>query len=283
MLDDWTDGDNPPYGASINYWLGSAPDGPVTIRITNDAGETVRTLDGTADVGLNRVWWDFDDERSTPIRIRTKPLYADWVDLGDDGVRQVRSGINLLQPPGTYTVTLEVDGQRQSQQLEVRKDPHSEGSLADIRAQLALAEELRRASDTANGLVNRIEWIRRQLYDLKPVLQQHDADDLVSAADDLDARLIAVERELYQMRRTGTGQDGLRWPTRITGRLSYLAGSVTNADFPPTDQMHGAFAVLQDQLAAQQRAFQALPPEVEAFNRMLADAGMAGVVTARAP
>ncbi len=280
MLDDWTDGDNPPDGASINYWLGSEHDGGVTIHIANDAGETVRTLEGTGEAGLNRVWWDFHGERSTPIRIRTKPLYAEWVDLGDDGVRQVRSGIRLMQPPGTYTVTLEVDGQSYTRQIEVRKDPHSEGTLADIRAQLDLAGEVRQTADEAYGLVNRIEWIRRQLYDLKPVLDEHGADDLVTAADALDERLTDVESALYQMKRTGTGQDALRWPTRITGRLSYLAGSVMNADFPPTDQMHEAFAVLEEQLTEQQHAFQALLPSVEAFNQALADAGMTGIVTA---
>lgn len=277
MLDDWTDGDNPPYGASINYWLGGMPDGDVTIRIDNAAGETVRTLDGTRQAGLNRVWWDLYGERSTPIRIRTKPLYADWYDLGDEGFRQVRGGIRLLQPPGTYTVTLEVAGQTYTQQLVVLKDPHSEGTLADIQAQLAMAGQLREDADAANRLVNHIEFIRRQLYDLEPVLQEHDADDIAEAADALDQRLIAVERELYQMRRTGTGQDGLRWPTRIAGRLSYLAGTVMTADFSPTDQMREVQAELVRQLAAQQQAFEGLLPDIEAFNRMLTERGLAGI------
>ncbi|MCY4647816.1 MAG: hypothetical protein OXE73_13185 [Gammaproteobacteria bacterium] len=51
---------------------------------------------------------------------RTKPLYADWVDLGDDRTRSGGQGLSMLVSPGTYTVTLEVDGQQsQSQELRV--------------------------------------------------------------------------------------------------------------------------------------------------------------------
>ena len=44
---------------------------------------------------------------------------------------------------------------------------------------------------------------------------------------------------------TGTAQDGVRYPTRIVGRLRYLAGTVTTADFPPNDQQGEVHVVLE--------------------------------------
>ncbi|NIP57678.1 MAG: hypothetical protein GWO00_06695, partial [Gemmatimonadetes bacterium] len=57
--------------------------------------------------------------------------------------REGPGSISILAPPGTYTVDLEVDGQATTRTLEVVKDPHSEGTLADIEAQDAMLRELR--------------------------------------------------------------------------------------------------------------------------------------------
>jgi photosystem II stability/assembly factor-like uncharacterized protein len=51
-------GQNPPRGTAISYWLKGAPSGEVRISINNVAGQEIRTIEGTKDVGLNRVQWD---------------------------------------------------------------------------------------------------------------------------------------------------------------------------------------------------------------------------------
>ena len=48
----------------------------------------------------------------------------------------------------------------------------------------------------------------------------------VEAADALDASLIEVEQGLFQMRATGTGQDGVRYPARLMESLGYLLNTV---------------------------------------------------------
>src|SRR5205823_1649745 len=82
---DMTAGQNAPYGASINYWLKSAPAGDVKIQVLDRSGQIVRSLDGTKRAGLNRVYWDLRSEQSKPILLRTAPLYAPEVPLGPDG------------------------------------------------------------------------------------------------------------------------------------------------------------------------------------------------------
>ncbi len=276
---DPSSGDNPPYGASINYWLRTASTGTATIRIADQSGTTVRTLRGTTTAGINRVWWDLRGERTTAIRMRTTPLYADWVDLGPDRMRTAGGGITPMMPPGTYTVTLEVDGNRSSQQLEVRKDPNSDGTMADIAAQTAMVRDIMADFNAGAEIVNRIEWIRRQMYDLKPVLQDRGGmTEIIAAGDSLDAKLIAVEREVINMLSTGTGQDGVRYPAKLVEQLSYLAGAVATADFRPADQHREVHQVLKERLTRYRAAFDRLVQnDLAAFNARLQAANVAPV------
>jgi len=271
MPNDMTAGQNPQYGASINYWLARAPQGNVRIRISTAAGKVVRTLNGTRNAGINRVWWNLEDENSTPIVIRNTPLYADWVDLGPERTRTVAGGLSILQPPGNYVVTLEVDGRSHTQPLRVLKDPNSEGTEAEITAQVAALERIRVDHDSAAVSINRIERIRRQLGDLSVMLRdQEGVGDLLRAGDSLGRKLIGVEERLIQLRLTGTGQDGVRWPAQVSEQLRYLYQNVGTADFRPTDQQGEVHTVLKAELDAARRILEAiLGTDLPAFNRML--------------
>jgi len=275
VFEDWANGENPPNGAVINYWLGDEGTERVELRIENAAGDTVQTVNGSAAGGINRVWWNFRGRGPTQIRLRTKPLYADWFLLPEEwrsgGGGGFFGGGGPLQPPGTYTVTLVVDGQVVgSRPLTVLKDPHSEGTLQDIELQAALVEEIMADRNRAAEMVNRIELVRRQILDLRPVLEEAgDAEDVIEAGEALDERLIEVEGELIQLRSTGGG-DGVRWPAMIVGRLSYLQGSVATADFRPTDQhaeVHQALRGQLDEVEAELGGV--LAEHLEAFNRLL--------------
>ncbi|MFQ5689313.1 MAG: sialidase [Gemmatimonadota bacterium] len=286
-FEDPTVGKNPASGATLNYWLGSEPAGEVKVRIANESGETVRTLDGTKRVGINRLVWDLRGEPPTKIKLRTKPLYADWYRMPDQGWRSgggrgfFGGGGGVLQPPGTYAVTLSVGGEDVgSRQLTVLKDPNSEGDLDGIRAQTALVEEIRTDQEAAAKAVNRIEWIRRQVYDLKAVLaEMEDQAEVISATDELDGKLTTVEESLIQLRNTG-GADGVRWPSRLVDRLAYLARAVGTADFPPTDQEREVRDLLHAQLSEARATLDALvESDVAALNAMLRERGIASILT----
>ena len=281
MFDDPSAGENPPYGASISYWLAEEGEDSVTIRIADAAGDTVRTLKGPKEAGINRIWWDLRGERSTEIKLRTTPLHADWVDLGEDRWRSAPRGrISVLLPPGTYTVALEVADQQYAQELGVLKDPNTEGTEEDIRAQTAMLLELREDMNAAAGMINRIEWIRRQLYDLNAILQeQGENEEVVTASKELDERLIGVEENLIQMKLTGTGQDAVRWPAMLVGRLGHLANGVAVADFPPTDQERGVQRLLEERLERYRVELdEVLATDLADFNRLLRERELAPVM-----
>ncbi len=229
------------------------------------------------------MWWDFRGEPSTEIKLRTAPQYADWVELNQDRWRPAFVGrITVVEPPGTYTVVLKAGEHELSQTLEVLKDPSSEGSEADIRVQTEMVRTLR---DELNGVadsINRIEWIRRQLEDLQAVAEDlgNDAAAIVSSAQELDGTLVVLEEKLVQLRLTGTGQDRVRWPMRVAGRVAYLASAVAVADFPPTDQHREVHQVLSGRYAEYQRELdRLLENELPAFNRTLEENGLPRVVT----
>jgi photosystem II stability/assembly factor-like uncharacterized protein len=283
MFDDQTDGVDPPYGASINYWIGSDVEGAAEIEISNAQGEVVRTLEGSTDGGVNRVWWDLNGEPSILPRLRTKPLFAEDIQLGEERTRPFPGGglgggggPSILQAPGTYSVTLRVNGETFTESLEVRKDPNSEGSLADIRAQIAMLEDIAADADSAAAMITRIESVRRQVLDTRDVLiDQGDQDAIVEAATALDATLIEVEKGLFQMQTTGTGQDGIRYPSRLMERLGYLFNTTSIADFQPTDQQGEVHVVLKERLALIATALDAaLNDDLAEFNRMLQALGM---------
>jgi photosystem II stability/assembly factor-like uncharacterized protein len=51
-------GQNPPGGTAISYYLKSPPAGDVKITISTVTGQVVRELEGTKNVGINRVQWN---------------------------------------------------------------------------------------------------------------------------------------------------------------------------------------------------------------------------------
>ncbi|MEK6281457.1 MAG: sialidase [Acidobacteriota bacterium] len=172
MSDDPTAGQNPPYGAAINYYLKTAPGGEVRIKIVNAKGETVRTLTGTKNVGLNRTTWDLRGEPTREVRMRTSPAYAPEITVGADGTRPALGAarMSVLLPPGNYTVRLSVGSLEASQPLVVRKDPNSSGTEADIETQLTMLLDLRSDVDKTAEMVNQIEVIRSQLYHITALL-----------------------------------------------------------------------------------------------------------------
>ena len=65
--------------------------------------------------------------------------------------------------PGWYTVRLKVEGQVLDQKLQVLKDPHSTGTLGDIKKQEAFALKMRAMLNETVDLINELEIVRNNL------------------------------------------------------------------------------------------------------------------------
>jgi hypothetical protein len=274
MTDDPTVGQNPPYGASLNYWLKTAIAGDVSVAVLNSQGQTVRVLGGTRQAGLNRVWWDLRGEQSKIARMRTAPLFGppDWR-MGTEGWYQSADvgRVAPLMPPGRYTVKLTVGQQEFTQALDVRKDPNSGASEEEIATQATMLTGVRNDLDTTVDMINEIETVRAQLVSLRTALSTDArAADVRASADSLEQKFIAVEENLAQLRVTGRGQDQTRWPTKLAGQLNYLYGNVSSSDYAPTTQSGEVATVLNIQVKANRQMLdRLLATELEAFRNMV--------------
>ena len=309
---DPTAGHNPPYGAPIGFYLKSkvGEKERVHLTISDASGKAVREFECRAareegarrpvgpgggggeggesgppcevKPGINRVWWNLRSEPSTEFKLRTSPLYAPEVKVGGEGWRPAPDAgrISLLEPPGTYTVTLTVGGEKFSEKLNVLKDPHSGGTEGDIQTQMRFLTGLRDEMNTLGASVNQIESLRAQLAALENGLGNDDAGKAIrKAADELAEKLITAEGKVLQLKLTGRGQDSTRWPPMLASKIAYLSNEVASSDFAPTTQQVAVGKELQDRSDQfQQECQQILAKDVTPFNAMLREKNIPNII-----
>ena len=279
MQDDLTAGQNPPYGASINYWLKTAPATAPEITIRDAAGKLVRTLSGARGVGLNRVHWDLGNQPTVPPRLRTKPLFNEQFALDPDGTRSAPGfgAISVLILPGKYTVQLTVDGQSYSQPLEVKKDPNVTVTDLDMKASVDAQLQIQAQMAAAGDWVTSMEAVRVQVQQLTATLASDAKNaDILPAVDSVGRKFTDLERSVIDLRQTGQGQDGVRWPTQIAGQLNYLSGNLAaSADNAPNAPQRDVYMVLDRQSKATKTALDLLiQRDLAALNARLRARGL---------
>ena len=302
-------GQNPPYGAVIDFYLPSRPASPVSLVIRGPSGQIIRTFSnrpGTRHAdrlpalhpGINRFVWDL---RYAPVRhlsycpgsgrcpgwVFLPPPHAPWVHLGPKGYRPIeifdlrRTLSGPLAVPGADTVELMIGNRHWTQPLLVRKDPYSAGNLADIRAQVALALQIRNRIDEDLSLITEIEWMRLTLAHLEArlkVLGDHPVT--LEDARRLGRALLADEGHLFDVYLTGAREDAFQHPVQILGRLAVLLKAVEHsADYPPTNSDVAVYRLLEGQLARARGRLQVIErTQVASFNRRLLAKGLGGVI-----
>jgi hypothetical protein len=283
--DDQCAGQNPPYGASINYYLKSVPKGDVKIRISDEKGNTVRSLKGTKEIGINRIWWDLRYESTNRVKLRTSPIEHPWVVPGPKGWRTIGRRYVIRGPlvvPGNYTVELTIGDKVYTQDLIVKKDPNTEGTEEDIRTQVKILLEIRENVNLLVDMVNQIEWVRKQIYDLKGKLKEDENNEsIITAGEELDKKLIAVEENLFQMRLTGgtSTQDSLRWPNKYLSRISRIASRIAKSDFTPTIPQVEAHERYKKLLMSYRDQLEdVLNKDFKAFNKLLREKDIPNII-----
>lgn len=296
--DDASMGQNPPYGADINYYLKTPPKGNVEITILDSAGNVVRTFEGTKRAGINRVYWNLRYPGVREIKLRTTPpaypqVWRDSRFIGKTTRPIYHWGISptlegALAVPGSYTVKLTVNGKTLTTPLTVLKDPHSAGTLADIKSSVKLWRNIDSDIDTVVGMINSIERVRKQIEDM-PVYVHGlpDASSVLDSAQALDKKIEAVENRLFQKYLAADDEKTYAAPMQLYMKFLWLAGEVGDGagdvagspDFPPTEQDIAVYEMLGHRLDNVEIEYkQLMTSAIPAFNKMLMKKGIMAIM-----
>lgn len=291
-------GFNPPYGASVNYYLKDASKGPVTIEIVDNDGKVIRKLHGSGHPGINRIWWNLRYPPTAEVKLRTTPaaqphIWEERRFLGKKTREIYHWGINPakrgpLVMPGKYTVRL-IDGKNvQTKMLTVIKDPNTLGTLADVKAETDLWLKIYHNINTVVHMINRIELVRKQIQEM-PVYFTGNPDSAfaMNQANSLNRKALTIEHKLFQKYLATGVSKTYPAPMKLYQRFVWLAGEIgTGAgdvtgdpDFPPTKQDLQVFQLLNKRLEKTQNEFNTfMNQDVPAFNQAVGQKGVKTII-----
>lgn len=281
--------------AYINYYLKSIPKGAVKISILDEEGQIVHTLRGTKNVGINRVLWNLRYPGAREAKLRTKPprnphvveekrfastwAREGWYPILSWGTSGGFRG--FLIAPGIYNVKLNVGGKEFTQKLEVKKDPRSEGTLEDIKAQVNLQLKIREDLNMVSAMISQIEWMRKQLFDLKDIIKEKsNSEEMLTSIAAFHNNLKAVEDELFQTIIAEGDSKSFRYPHKLYCKLSVLAEDIgSSVDFAPNKQQLEVYVTLKTQVEKQKVRFeQLLSKDLAAFNTKLEENNLSLII-----
>ena len=260
---------NPPEGAILDYYLEDVPAGDLTLTVSDERGQVVRTFSSTAppeptllanvpsywfappealskNAGLNRFAWNlrYPPPKVLPFGYFGGLLpYVEYT-LPDHAIpgrtpRQQPEG--ALVVPGQYTIELSVAGRRETRTLTVQPDPRLKASQADLVAELELADQLTRGLAASYDGYNRLAAVRATLAGRLESIgssngdRSKEADRVKGARDksagDEAAALRAFETRLNAVQNGTPAAPGLGLVNR---ELARLFGMVESADARPS-------------------------------------------------
>jgi len=282
-------GENPPDGAVIDYYLGSAYD-TVTLEIKDAAGQTIRRyasndalvpadpllnippywvrppqkLANTA--GMHRFLWDFHLD-PVPGITPQYPIAAVYQNTAPEAT-------SPWAVPGKYTVVLTAGGKKNEQLLTLVMDPRVKTPTADLAEQYKVSKQLYDEWLALNSISDQARKVRGQITELRP---------RVSDAN-LKARVDAFAEKLQGFGGGGGGFGGgggggggaaRVTVTSTTGRIRTLFNLIEEVDLAPTPQVSAAVPdVVKDSRALQESWRSVNSQDIPALNQELKAAGL---------
>lgn len=254
-------GKNPPSGFQVRYVLTKDFDS-VALEVLDRDGFVVGRSQGSP----SKAGW-----HSVAISSLQYPSYR-----GFSGMILWAAGARpITAPPGTYTLRLKAGDQVVTEAIRVLRHPLAEATDEDLVAQFELSRRIAARVNDANDAVVQIRDIKE-----KADKAVEAASDLGAEANSLNAKLSAIEEEIYQVRNR-SGQDPLNYPIKLNNRIAALLGVVQSGAYKPTDQSFEVFKELSGLLQVQLEALsQVLKTDLASFNARLKAKGMEPIVPA---
>ena len=249
-------GQNPPDGAILNYYLGSAASGDVTLEILDNTGKAVRRYSSSDPLpppdpelsiptywvrppqklsnqpGFHRFMWDV---HYAPIP-GVKPEYP----IAAVYENTAPAYTSPWAMPGKYQVVLTANGKKYTQNLTIQMDPRVKTSVADLQQQFNLSQQVYQDLLILQPINDQVEKLRAQVK-AQRAKSPSDADTakLDAFTQKLDAFAGASGR-----RRRGNQQAATL--SSVRGSLFEMFSVLQDADVAPTPQATQVIPVLHN-------------------------------------
>jgi len=291
-------GKNPPDGAIINYYLGSASSGTITLQIMDSTGKVVRQYASTdtpepvdpmlaipkywlrppqilsSEPGLHRFLWDMHFPPLPEKGRREYPMQAIFHDTAP-------ASNSPWVMPGAYTVKLTAGGKSYVQPLLVEMDPRVKTPVTGLLEQFKVSMQIYQDLTESSLATRQLGALRDQLAQRKPRAQ----GNLVGAISAFEGKLTALEGNTGERFPRGRGAGAVPDTlNRVNGQLTALLESLQEADVAPTAQALEAVANRREVLAKLMTRWDALKKqELPVLNGRLKQAGLAEAVPPQNP
>ena len=313
----WFSMPNPPYGAMIDYYLRTAPQGNVRITITDKSGKTIREMTGPAEAGVNRVEWDLrlpsaaqaggggggggrgggggggrgpgggggGGQQAAEARPATPGAQAAAAQAGAGGGGGGGfggGGRGPRVPPGEYTVKVAAGGKESSATIRVQEDPRIQISDVD-RAKwsdaVMKAYELQRSAAAAQRAVQNL---RTQITALQDSLRRtpNVSKEVNDAAKAVSDQIDDVQRKIVPtFDQSGSAGPPLPGtPRPVLQRIGQLFNGLDSYTAAPTaDQMAKLVDLSTELKSLVTQVNKVIDEAVPSLNKQIRDSGVSFV------
>src|SRR5205823_6864442 len=292
--------------AYVNFALKSG--GPVEVKILDTNGKVVRDLKkAPGHQGLNRRTWDLRYDPPEMVKLRTNapdnPFIWDEPRFRDKDSRPIthwgikEAEVGPLVVPGKYIVQIKAAGEAYTEPIEIERDPKAHATQAEFEASLKMQLRIRDDINVVSKMVNRIEWMRKQLDDVEKMLRteskpEDNKSELVSSVHNMNLKMQNVEYKLISRVEANSDDKYYVEPYKIYLNLLWLNGEVGQGagdvaggvSYGPTDTSMQIFDMLEKDLTAARAEYNALTEkELPAFNRTMLGNGITPVKAGLTP
>ena len=289
-------GENPPDGAVIDYYVGAATKGPVTLEIKDATGAVVRRYASddpvpadepllnippywirppqklSAERGTHRFLWDLH-YKPVPGVAPNYPIAAVYRNTAP-------APTSPWAMPGNYTAVLTVNGKKYEQPLRLVMDPRVKTSSDDLKKQFDTSMQMYNEWVALSAISDEARKIRGQLTELQTRITDATLKSHVDAFAEKVQSVAGAGGGGF-----GGGAGGAGGGARVTAasvmtRARTLFGLIEEADVAPTTQIMSAVPdVLKDSQGVQQ-GWQAIKSkDIATLNQELRAAGLPPITT----
>ncbi|WP_298878840.1 glycosyl hydrolase [uncultured Polaribacter sp.] len=228
-----TQGTNHPGGVAINFYIKEKGEKDIVSLSIFDANDNLIKKYSTKPDKKKK-------ETSLKVKDGNNIFYWNMMYPGAEKVKgMILWWASLNGPmalPGTYKVELAVNDSKLKQEFKIIKNPVSETSEADMKAQFTFINDINKKMTEIHKALNNVKKIRTQVGLLKKSIKDKKKHKtLLEYADALVKDMTKIEETLYQTK-SKSGQDPLNFPIRLNNKLAHLNSLTRIGTYAPTQQ-----------------------------------------------